>query len=219
MKRVLSWLLLISMMIVLPVSSLAVSQSRYEMVLEQRDQLYQQLVDAGLGPVVDINADLPELPTIEKTDEYELVRQYDWYFDSVYGDKFYRYIVLKNVSGEAGNFVAQVMYFDAEDNLIGVSNPETNTVEDGYEGLLVCVCDTKFDHIKYSIAKEKPQHIAFHTFVDVQTSVKDGKAIIIATNKGDTALKYFQYRILFLKNGEIVGDENSYLITTTRFFR
>ena len=213
MKRWLAILTLLVFVVVLPAASFAVTQSRYDMVVEQRDALYQQLADAGMEPCVDIKADLPDLPSIEKTDDYEIVRQYDRFKpDDIWGDKYYRYMIIKNTSGEAANFVGQIMYFDAEDNLIGVSNPETDTVENGYEGLLVCVNETKFDHIKYVISKEKNQNVAFDSFLDVQTTINKDKVIVIATNKGDIDLDFLKCRVLFFNKGEIVGDEDVYMI-------
>ena len=147
-----------------------------------------------------INTGTVEIGAEEETsDEYEVTKEYTW------NTKWNNYfgVAVKNTSGEDCGFDAQVIFYDKDENIIGVSNPSATVCGDG---------DTAFDHVSYTINKTSSWYADVHSYVDVTASVSGKKAILTGKNNGDKEAKFVEYRALFLdKDGNAVDYAWGYL--------
>ena len=149
---------------------------------------------------------------VSRSDDFIIIKDYVW--DS-YGS-YYHDLVIRNTSGEAAVFKAQVMFYDKDDALAGVGNFDSGLVADGFEALLSCRCDTPFDHFVCNITKETPQYQKEgQSIIDVDLTVKDDKVIIVATNTGGEAVSFVEYNCRFLDGaGNVIGSDWGFLTDT-----
>lgn len=181
-------------------------------LISARKQLDEQIHNMG-GELPAVATPVPTytpMPTYTPAPEvtpYEVVNEYQWNTD------WYNYwgIVIKNTSGNTCGFSAQIILYDADNNIIGVKNGSIDVLADGYEGYIGISNTDAFDHVAYNISETSTRYYEVQSFVDVQASKSGKKAIIIATNNGSVAAEFVEYHVLFLNKGEVVGSGWGYL--------
>lgn len=140
--------------------------------------------------------------------DYKLVKAYAW---NSYGS-YYEGLVIENRSGETKVFDAQVMFYDAQNSLIGVGNYSTDVVGNGKRAIIICSNEEPFHHLEYTITPNETRYSEVQSFVNVQQKIKGGKVIIMATNNGDVAAEYVKYNCLFInKNKKVVDTDWGYI--------
>lgn len=150
---------------------------------------------------------MPTYTPVPEVAPFEVVNEYQWSTD------WYNYwgIVIKNTSGKTCGFSAQIILYDANNNIIGVKNGSIGVLASGYEGYIGVSNSDAFDHVAYNISQTSTRYNEVQSFVDVQASKSGKKAIIIATNNGSVAAEFVEYNVLFMNKGEVVGSGWGYL--------
>lgn len=204
MKKILVCLLVL--LIAFPCSqAFAASQKEYDEVVQQRDALYQQIIDAGLKPVVELKKEslATELPVQDNAD-YAVVKEYKW------SDSWYSYygIVLKNTSGKDSEIEVSVYFKDKNGDIIGVQSQDEYACENGFETFWLFSNEDKFDSVEYEITMSEDKYYeSIQSELDLKVSTTKGKAILSAKNTGDRIMEYVEYNVLFLdKKGNVVGN-------------
>ena len=146
--------------------------------------------------------------TTEKAStDYKLIKDYKWFSYNCYEG-----LVIQNTSGSTKDYDAKVMFYDKNNQLIGVGNFTADVVGAGQEALILCSNESSFDHIDYTISAKDSRYSEVQSFVDIQTQIADNKAILIAKNNGSVAAKFVEYHCLFINGkGQVVGMDWGYL--------
>ena len=140
--------------------------------------------------------------TAAATDEngYAVTKEYSWSTD--WGH--YYAMVIKNISGAVCSYDIQTVFYDASNNMVGVSNSSVAVCDDGYEVLVQTNCDTAFDHVEYVIEQGSSRFNDIHSYVTVTAEMEGDKAILKAVNTGTVDADYVEYHSLYLNDqGEV----------------
>lgn len=141
------------------------------------------------------------------SEDYKLIKDYKW---SSYNN--YEGLVIRNTSGSTKDYDAKVMFYDKNNQLIGVGNFSADVVAAGQEALILCSNEAAFDHIDYTISAKDSRYSEVQSFIDIQIQIADNKAILIAKNNGNVAAQFVQYNCLFINGkGQVVGTGWGYL--------
>ena len=148
---------------------------------------------------------------IRTGDGWEMLKEY-YYSDSI--DEYYYAFVLKNTSGYDATIDCNVVFYDENDNMVGVSNITKNGCENGYETCWLTMNDVEFDHATVDVSiTEETLCKAAQSSIELTTNVAGDKVIITAKNTGDEAVDYVEYDAIFLdENGDIVFGYFGYLV-------
>lgn len=147
--------------------------------------------------------------TVSTLEGCEIIKEYSW--NSSWYNNYA--LEIKNTSGETNGYRGRIIFYDAENNIVGVSNPEITVLDDGYETLMSASQDNAFDHIAYSVQPQKTSYEDVHSFVEVTANATGKKAILVGKNNGTQAAKFVEYHCLFLdKDGSVVGSDWGYLV-------
>ena len=141
------------------------------------------------------------------SEDYKLIKDYKW-------SSYYNYegLVIQNTSGSTKDYDAKVMFYDKNNQLIGVGNFTADIVGAGQKALILCSNESSFDHIDYTISAKDSRYNEVQSFVDIQTQIADNKAILIAKNNGSVAAQFVEYNCLFINGkGQVVGRGWGYL--------
>lgn len=188
----------------------AASQKEYDEVVEQRDALYQQIIDAGLKPVVEIKKEslTTELP-VQANADYAVVKEYKW------SNSWYNYyaIVIKNTSGQDSVIEVSMYFKDKKGDIIGVKSQEQRACESGFETFWLFSNDENFDGVEYEISmSEERYYESIQSELDLKVSTTKNKAILSAKNTGNSIMQFVEYNVLFIdKKGNVVGSGWGYL--------
>ena len=152
-----------------------------------------------------------EINLVDSGDGYAITQEY--IYDSGWGYSYYA-LVLKNTSGEQKAYDGQFVFYNAQNEIVGVGNASIEVLDNDYETAMICMQNGSFDHVSYSITpRESKYYNDVHSFVDVTASVSGNKAILIGQNNGTTNAQYVEYHCFFLDDaGKTVGYDEGYLI-------
>lgn len=142
-------------------------------------------------------------------DGWEMLKEY-YYKTSWYN---YYIFVLKNTSGYDAEISCDVVFYDENDNMVGVSNGSERACENGYETYWSFSNDIEFDHATVEIKMSKETwYKGGQSSIELSTNIVGNKAIITAKNTGKKAVEFVEYHILFLDdNGNVVSTGWGYL--------
>lgn len=228
MKKRLILLTTFVIVLALSVSSVfAVTQEEYDEVVRQRDALYQQLVDAGIEPVVKINkseeiqvglmnmggagtsteslATKPpetEAPAagsdvMPKGDGWEVVKAYK--FKNKYVDYYDYLVALKNTSGADKDVSVRVLFQDKEGNVVGVQEKSEYAFANEQVALFEFRSDVDFEKADVSVSmRDLYLYETTHSMLESKLSQLEGKVIVSVKNTGDKPANFVTYRIVFL---------------------
>lgn len=192
--------------------ALAVPQTEYDQVVSERDALYQQLVDAGIEPCVELGGgEAQQGATQQEGDGWKVNNE--WNYSDSLGWYHYYFCTVENTSDADWDIEANVTFFDAAGGIIGVGKQSEVAVAPGYEIFLSFSNEDAFDHVAVEI-KTTPSSWYRSGQQDLEVSVSDlgGKAIISATNVGDETVDFPEYNLLFLDAaGNVVEWDHGYL--------
>ena len=149
------------------------------------------------------------VPCERNGDGYSVTQDYTW------DTSWYHYfgMVIKNTSGSKCGFDAQVLFYDSDNNVLGVSNQSVDVCDSGYEVLITCSSNTAFDHVGYTITPTSTNYNDIHSYVSVSAQKAGKKAILIGSNYGVVDALFVEYRCLFLDADEnVVGSSWGYLV-------
>lgn len=209
MKKIFAILLVVA--VILPLSqAFAITQNEYDEVLRQRDALYQQVIDAGLKPIVEIEK-LPvatESP-VKVSTEYVVTKEYRWNTSGY----FFNDLVIKNTSGR--NCLIEVtMYFkDKNGNVIGVKNDDKYACEDGYETYWSFGNNEEFESVEFDITMNDNRfYDCIQSKLDLKVLTTKDKAILSVKNTTERPMSFVNYFVLFLdENGKVIERGRGYL--------
>ena len=197
--------------------ALAVPQTAYDQVVSERDALYQQLVDAGIEPCVQLDGTAADAGSAEGQGSLPAGEGWqvnnEWKYSDSLGWYHYYMCTVENTSDADWDVEADVVFYDAAGNIIGVAKQSEYAIAPGYEIFLSFANEDEFDHASIDI-KTAPSswYSSVQADIDVQVSDLGGKAIISATNNGGEAAKFVEYNLLFLDaDGNIVSRASGYL--------
>ena len=150
-----------------------------------------------------------------KKSQYQITNEYYWNSSRYY----YYAFSLKNTSGYNANITVNAIFYDAKNNIIGVSKQSEVACENGYETYWCFYNEEKFDHVSTTISlKEDTRYEAGgQSSINLTVNkVGNKKVILIAENIGKEAVEFLEYNILFLDaNGEVLSTTWGYLTSNS----
>lgn len=209
-KSVALVMLLVLLMTFSSSEAIAITQEKYDEVVRQRDALYQQIIDAGMTPVIEIiKAPTATEPPVKVDAEYIVMKEYKWNLSGYY----FNDLVIKNTSGR-DCLIEVTMYFkDKNGNIIGVKNDNQYACEDGYETFWPFFNKGEFHSVEYDITMNDNRLFdPAQSKLDVQVITTNDKVIVSAKNTMDKPVESVRYDALFLDaDGEMVLRAYGYL--------
>ena len=193
--------------------ALAVPQDAYDQVVAERDALYQQLVDQGIEPCVQLSDAAAAAGEATQAGEGWQIN-HEWYYTDSLGWYHYYLCAIENTSDADWDIEANAVFYDAGGNIIGVGKQSENAVAPGYEILLSFSNEDEFDHATVEI-KTKPSSYYSSVQADLDVSVSDlgGKAIIAVTNNGSAAAEFVEYNLLYMDaEGNVAYKDWGYVV-------
>lgn len=190
-------------------SAFAISQSEYAEVIEQRDALYQQIIDSGLDPVLVIpDPTIAPDPFSHSSGDYQ-VSEYIWSSANYHHCD----LVIKNTSGNDCEIEVAMIFYDESDTMIGVANASQRACQNGFETYYSLYNEHPFDHVKYSITMSPESYYScIQSDLDFQYSVVNNKVIMSARNTSERSMEYVRYDILYLdESGSVVEIDYGYI--------
>ncbi len=136
----------------------------------------------------------------------------EFYYES-YWDHYYMF-VLKNTSGYNADISVNVVFYDAQDNIIGVDNDSENDCENGYETFWSFSNEEEFDHVSFEVNMSQESYYldGSQSSIELSYNIVGDKAIITAKNIGFDTVSFLEYHVLFLNdNNEVVSTGWGYL--------
>jgi len=160
------------------------------------------------------NTESTETPVPNKFDEDNItkdleVTEYQW------SNNRYSYValVVKNHSEFDLAPSIKMVFYDGDNNMIGVSNQDDKAFESGYEMAFVFINEDEFTSYKYDISvQEETRYDCVLSDLSVETNITDEKAILSVTNDGDKVAKFVKYNILYFNGNEVVGRGRGYCV-------
>jgi len=144
-------------------------------------------------------------------DGWEIIKEYYYKYSS---SSYYYIFVLKNTSGYNARINANIVFYDADDNMVGVANGSEEDCENGYQTLWIFSNDMEFDHVSTEIKMEEESYYkdGSQSSIEVSTDIIGKKVLITAKNIGKDPVEYAEYHILFFNDkGEIVRTDWGYI--------
>ncbi|MDO4867226.1 MAG: hypothetical protein Q4C10_11795 [Clostridia bacterium] len=135
------------------------------------------------------------------------------YFFNQYGTYYY-FFVLKNTCGYNAAIGVDVIFYDANDNIVGADEGLEYGCENGYETFWSFTNDIAFDHVSVNISMDKDEWNidGSQSALEYSYSIVGDKIIISAKNIGTEAIEYPMYEVLFLNDkGEVVYSDWGYM--------
>ena len=135
--------------------------------------------------------------------ELKVVNEYTWSTD------YYNYIaiVIKNNSKFTIEPSIQLKLLDASGKTVGVKNDSENAFGSGSEMVFIFSNEEEFADYEYSIsATEEKYYKDVVSFLEVETTTTDSKAIIEVTNNGKIAAQFVEFSILYFRGDEVVAN-------------
>ena len=200
-------------MLLLSSSALAVSQSEYDEVIAQRNALYQQIVDAGLDPVIEISLALPsdnfKSESADSSPSEYQVTEYRWSSSWYY----YNDLVIKNTSGQDCKISVSMIFYDKAGNIIGIDEASQYACQNGFETYYSFSNEDPFDHVEYTITMTPEKYYTcIQADLDLQSNIVGDKVILSARNSGDLVMEFVEYHVLYLDDsGTVVGKDWGYI--------
>ena len=144
-------------------------------------------------------------------DGWELIKEYHYKWSKSY---YYYICVIKNTSGFNAKISVNVVFYDADDNIVGVNSDSEYGCENGFETCWVLSNDMEYDHVVTEITVEPDNRYVDggQSCIELSTSIVGKKVIITAKNNGKSAVEFLEYHVLFLNDkGEVVSTNWGYL--------
>lgn len=158
-----------------------------------------------------INKEAYDNLPIATGDGWEIIKEY---YYSTKWDNYYIFI-LKNTSGYNAEITVNICFYDADNNLIGVSKSSEVACENNQLTYWSFTNDdVPFDHVTVDIAMSEDTYYndGGQSCIEVTSNVVGKKAIISAKNNGSDAVEFVEYHVLFLDdNGQVVATDWGYL--------
>lgn len=157
-----------------------------------------------------INKEAYDNMPIATGDGWEILKDY------YYSTRYYNYyiFILKNTSGYNADISANICFYDADNNLVGVANGSKDACENNQ---VTCWMfendDLAFDHVTVDITMSEETYYkdGGQSCIELTANIVGKKAIVSAKNNGSEAVKFVEYRALFIdSNGEVVGYDWGY---------
>jgi hypothetical protein len=142
--------------------------------------------------------------------QLNVVEEYD-YSDS-YGFSHSAFVIVENASTFTIELGAKIKFYDKDGSLVGYSSDSVHAVGPNERICLSFSNSESYDH--YEIiwsASEERYYKAICSNISLEVSKAKNKAIIEATNKGDSAAQFVEYYALFFNGNKVVGYGWGYL--------
>lgn len=139
----------------------------------------------------------------EISPEYEIIKEYKWQSSIAYHND----LLIKNTSGYDAIIYLDVLFFDKDGNVVGVTHDAKGGCEDGYETYWSISNDLPFDYIEYEFFMvPDTENQGLQSLIKLSTNVlENNKVIISATNIGDKPIGMLECFVLFMdENGNVV---------------
>lgn len=187
-------------------------------LIEQRNALYLQLVEEGITPCIDLSND----PTVQANttstthispvfegDGYEVTNLYQW---EEYNSQYIGFSV-RNTSETKGYYVVRVVFFDENNNIVGVHNEDSDVCDPGQEIFVLGNNDIPFARFELNITQKNSSRYDASEILRITTSRVGNKIILIGDNVGTVTVKFPKYYCLYLSGDTVVGYSMGYLGT------
>lgn len=145
-------------------------------------------------------------------EDYEITNEY--FYTNEYDEAYYYGFVLKNTSGHNASIGVDVVFYDADNNIIGIESDSESGCENGFETFWTFYNDTPFDHVTTEIVvdEDTTHRDGSQSSIDLTSNVSGNKIILSAHNHGGYPVKFVEYNVLFFdKDGKLITIEWGYL--------
>lgn len=190
-----------------------------ELVIQQRNALYLQLLEAGITPCVDLSSDpsFQESPTTVITTEpvlegegYIVTDLYQW----TKRDTQHVAFLLCNTTESTCYFVVRTVFYDENNNIVGVQNDDTNACSPG-EGIIIHSSnDIPFERFELDVTVKKSSRHDASEVLKITTSRVGNKLILIGENTGAEPIKFPEYYCFYFSGNTVVDYDWGYLERT-----
>lgn len=124
---------------------------------------------------------------------------------------YYVALVIKNNSALNCNLSANVLFKNANNELIGAADNSIDAFEANSEMCLVFSNEEEFVSFDYEYEASKLDYYdCISSSLSCETSVTPKKCITSITNNGEKTAKYVQYRVLFMQGENVVYSDWGY---------
>jgi len=224
---------LLSVLLVICLSGCSgVSREEYDKVVDERDELEAEIEDLE-DEIEELEAQLNDLQAAgamldqetagnddsddtgsqrNEFDEDSVIAQlditeYQWFTD-YYNNAA---LVVKNNSDFTLSASINMVFYDAEGNMIGAADDYKYAFEAGDETAFVFGTEEKFASFDYEISVVEEQYYdGLVSDISHEVSLTPEKAVIAVTNNGSKAADYVGYVILFFNGTEVVDSNWGY---------
>ena len=158
------------------------------------------------------NEEIEEKQT-DAFDSDKIVSQLEVNEYNLFGTYFnYHFIEVINNSDFIIDIDANILYYDADNNLISAESASEELIEPGYSALLYTMPDEKWSSTDISIEATEPwdYYLPVQSDISVDVTPAKSKLVVQAKNTSDKAVEFVQIHALFFKGDKVVGHDWKY---------
>lgn len=127
-----------------------------------------------------------------------------------YSSTTHYYIILRNDNGGNARVKANVVAYDANNNIIGASDDTWFSSKPGYtillDGIFSNVRADQISRIEYTLTTSPSSYVSAQADVNINSTILNGKAIVTVTNIGGREISSSHGTVLFLNGGRVIDD-------------
>lgn len=119
---------------------------------------------------------------------------------------YYYAFVLKNTGEDNVRITVDVLFYDAEDHIIGTQSASEDACESGYETFWSFSNEKNYDHVSIDVKTEPETEYKAggQSSINLSYEIVGNKVILTAVNTGKKAVQYVEYHVLFLNDSDEV---------------
>lgn len=160
---------------------------------------------------ITIKASKVQQNDVDKENGIFITKEYRWITKS-WGSYEYNYgVSFVNKTGYDCGVDAQIVFFDAENNIVGIDNFLVQVVGNGAECFIRTENDIPFNKVICHLNPVKTIYKEINSIVDISFQVNDKKVFLFAENTGKYPAEFVEYTCIFMKEDSVVGYERGYL--------
>lgn len=136
-----------------------------------------------------------------------------WHKEYINADDYHCDLIVTNNSQQLVEAQFAIKYFDADGNVVGVSNVSTEALDPGATHLITDSNESPYDYAEVSVTSAEPDdryHGGMKNVACDDYSVNGDKVIFEVTNNGNAAVSFVRAQVLFYNGDEVVDYDYGY---------
>lgn len=179
--------------------------------LEQVGTRLDELTATQPNDVTDSSVTTPS-PT-ENIADLLSIETVKWHKEYINADDYHCDLIVTNNSQQLVEAQFAIKYFDADGNVVGVSNVSTEALDPGATHLITDSNESPYDYAEVSVTSAEPDdryHGGMKNVACDDYSVNGDKVIFEVTNNGNAAVSFVRAQVLFYNGDEVVDYDYGY---------